>query len=266
MFSITTTSTGAQPDQQRDSENDDEDTSDRMQAESEEPSDLKVVKGTHDNVLRESFSTRRSSSGEGYIGDCSASEQASDQSVHCAASGQKQRSTMKLALNRLDLNFTSSEMESSSGQDGSSLTDEEMANTPMFDGIQARPQCKVARISHPMNPRIDISTVVHVQASVLALATTAASLPTATTMTVSNGATYTKGATGSTSITFVATASPTFDLPIMETYTQLLSPVRYCFYVLHFKVNGSCLISKMNESVESYRIQCITLFAHASPF
>jgi hypothetical protein len=203
MFSTTTTSTGAQPDQQRDSENDDED-SDRMQAESEEPRDLKVVKGTNNNVLRESFSTRRSSSGEGYIGDCSASEQASDQSAHCAASDQKKRSTMKLALNRLDLNSTSSELESSSGQDGSSLTDEEMANTPMFDRTQSKPQCKVARISHPMDPRIDTSTVVHVQASVLALAPTAASLP---------------------------TASPSFELPITETYTQLLS-VRYCFYIV----------------------------------
>jgi hypothetical protein len=227
MFSTTTTSTGAQPDQQLDSETDED--SDRMQAKSEEPSDLKV-KGTHDNVLRQSFSTRRSSSGEGYTGDCSASEdQTSDQSFHCAASGRKQRRTMKLALNRLDLNSTtSSEMESSSGQEGSSLTDEALTNTPMCDGTQAQPQCKVARISHPMDPRIDISTVGHVQASVLALATTAASLPAATTMTVSNGSTYTNGDTGSTSNTYVATTSPSFDLPIAETYTQLLS-VSYCF-------------------------------------
>jgi hypothetical protein len=74
------------------------------QAEGEEPSDPKV-KGTDENVLQSA------SSGEGYSADCSASDQASDQSFDCAAYGQKQRSTMKLALNLLDLNHTSSEME-----------------------------------------------------------------------------------------------------------------------------------------------------------
>jgi hypothetical protein len=305
----TTANTDAQPDQQLESENnDDSDGMQSCQAESEnEPSELKV-KGTGDNVLLDSFSTgsasfgnRSSSGGDGYIADFSSAwdDQAFDQSYHCAARGQKQRSTMKSALNLLDLNYTSSEMESSSVQGGSSLSDEAaeagttssaskakasssstakrslscnnlsstvqaknnqeatisasasaaaapdlssvnkqnrrhhspnyrrrrswprprardrardspnnslnallsdishkaMANTPTFDGTQAIPQYKGALISHPMDPRIDISTVGHVQAPVLAL----------------------------TSKTFVATTSPSVDLPSMETYTQLLS-------------------------------------------
>jgi hypothetical protein len=301
MVPTPTTNTGTQLYQQLDSENNDD--SGGMQSsqahQSEEPSEK-----VNENVLLESSSTgsvsggKSASSREGYSADCSASDQASDQSSDCAASGQKQRSTMKLALNRVDLNYTSSsEMESStpgSQQDGSSLTDEstepgtissaskaktssitakrslssslkaknnheatisasaavapalsssskeqhrrhlcsdhhrrrcrprprardspddlnallpdnshkELANTPMFDGTQVLPQWKGVRISHPMDPRIDISTVGHMQAPVSALATTD---------------------TGSKSNTFVATASPSFDPPSMETYMQLLS-------------------------------------------
>jgi hypothetical protein len=298
-----------------DNENDeDSDGMQSSQAESEDPQ----VKGTNENVLLESFYTgsflslgESASSGDGYSADCSASDQASDQSFDCADCGQKQRSTMKLALNRLDLNYTSSEMESSSQQGGSSLADEssepgsvssafkakahcntckrslssslkaknnhkatisasaavapglvssskqnrrhlcsnhrrrrsrprpracdslkdleallsykshkELANTPMFDGSQALPQWKGVRISHPMDPRIDISTVGHMQAPVLsALATSSACK---------------NGDTGSTSNAFVAETRPSFDLPSMETYMQLLSVSSWSFYVLHY--------------------------------
>jgi hypothetical protein len=290
MDPITTTNTGAQSDG-------DSDWMQPSQAESEEPSEPKVL-GPNEIVLQSA------SSGEGYSADldCSASDQASDQSFDCAACGQKQRSTMKLALNRLDLNHTSSDMESSSSlQGGSSLANEttepgtilsvskaeassstvkrslssrltannnpgrnrrhrcsehhhyrrhrswprprahdhardssndlnaflldywhkELANTPMIDGTPALPQWKYAHISHPMDPRIDISTVGHVQSTAPALATTAASLPMATT--TRNGSTCTYGDTGSTSNTFVATTSLSVDLPSIETYTQLLS-------------------------------------------
>jgi hypothetical protein len=306
MMATTTTSAGAQSNQKLDRENDDD--SDGMQssqAESEDPSDPKV-KGTdeNENGLLESFSTagsdsggKSANSGGGYSADCSTSDQASDQSSDCATSGQKQRSTMKLALNRVDLKYSSSsEMENSSPEGESSLEEEpgtvssasvakarsntvkrsfssslkannnhedtisasaavtsglsssikknhrhpslihhrrrsrprsrahddplddlnallsdnshkELANTPMFDG-QAFPQWKGVRISHPMDPRIDISTVGLIQAPVLSVLATSAN-----------------GDTGS---------SPSFGLPSMETYMQLLSVSSWCFYLLHY--------------------------------
>jgi hypothetical protein len=308
MMTTTTTNACAQSNQQMDNENDDH--SDGMQssqAGSEAPSDSKV-KGTdeNENGLLESSSTgsdsgaKSANSGGGYSADCSASDQASDQSSDCAASVQKQRSTMKLALNRVHLKYSSSsEMESSSPLGESSLEDEvtepgnvssismakarsntakrslssslkasknhedtisasaavapgltssikqnhrhpslnqhrrrsrprprahddspddlnallsdnshkELANTPMFDGTQALPQWKGVRISHPMDPRIDISTVGLIQAPVLSVL----------------------GDTGS---------SPSYDLPSMETYMQLLSVSSWCFYLFAlFEVN-----------------------------
>jgi hypothetical protein len=302
MVPTTTPNTGAQSYQQLDSENDDD--SDGMQSR-EDPSDPKI-KGTdendNENGLLDSSSNgsvslgKSAGSGRGYSADYSASDQASDQSSDCAASGQKKRSIMKLALNRVDLKYSSSsEMESSSPQGESSLEDEvtepgtissaskvearssnnhgetmsasaaaapglsssnkqnhshpslnqhrrrsrprprsrddspdalnallsdnshkELANTPMFDATQVLPQC----ISHPMDPRIDISTVGHMQAPVQSVHATTAS--------------RTNGDTGSTSNAFVAETSPSFDLPSMETYMQLLSVSPWCFFLLHF--------------------------------
>jgi hypothetical protein len=138
MKATTATNAGAQSNQNLGSENDDD--SDGMQSnqtESEDPSDPKVEGSTdedeNENGLLESSSTgsdsggkSANSSGEGYSADCSASDQASDQSSDCAASGKKKQiSTMKLALNRVDLKYSSSsEMESSSPQGESSLEDE----------------------------------------------------------------------------------------------------------------------------------------------
>jgi hypothetical protein len=310
MVPTTTPNTGAQSEQQLDSGNDDD--SDGMQsnqAESEEPSDPKI-KGTdedeNENGLLDSSSNgsvsvgKSAGSGRGYSADYSASDQASDKSSDCAASGQKRRNIMKLALNRVDLKYSSSsEMESSSPQGESSLEDEvtepgtissaskvearssnnhgdtisvsaavapglsysnkqshrhpsskhhrrrsrprppsrddspddlnallsdnsykELANTPMFDGTQVLPQWKGVRISHPMDPRIDFSTVGRMQAPALsALATSSACK---------------NGDTGGTSNAFVAETSPSFDLPSIETYIQLLTVSSWSFYVLHY--------------------------------
>lgn len=77
----------------------------------------------------------------------------------------------------------------------------ELANTSMFEGTQVLPQWKGVRVSHPMDPRIDISTVGHMQS----------------------------GDTGGASNMFAATKSPSYDLPSMETYMQLLSVSLCCF-------------------------------------
>jgi hypothetical protein len=304
------------------------------EAESEELNDPQVEEGSDKNMLLEESSSSSTSSGsdvelsasssggEGYSADCSASDQASDQCFDCAARRQKKqvRSTMKAALNRVDLSYdaSSSEMESSIQQGevtdpgtissaskakassstgtgtakkrlSSSLevkkngeatisasaavtapglsssfnkqnrrhlcsnhhrrrsrprprarddspshwnallasddSHKELANNPMFDTTtQALPQWKGVRISHPMDPRIDISTVrrnVQGQAPVPVLAATSpASLPAVTSR---NGSTRKNGDTGSTSNSFVATQSPSFDPPSMETYMQLLT-------------------------------------------
>jgi hypothetical protein len=124
--------TDCSSDQQLDSENDgDSDGMPSSQAESEELSDPIVTASTDENVFlvsssNGSFSNGNiASSGEGYRSDCSAcSDQGSDQSFDCTSSGQKQKSTMKLTLNRFDLKYTSTEVESSSRQGGSSLGDE----------------------------------------------------------------------------------------------------------------------------------------------
>lgn len=101
-------------DQQLDSGSDDD--SDGMQScrdDSEEPSDPKVTCSTDENVLLDSSSTagslcigKNASSGEGYRTDCSAcSDQTSDQSFYCAGSGQKQKSTMGVTCNLMDLKY-----------------------------------------------------------------------------------------------------------------------------------------------------------------
>jgi hypothetical protein len=326
---LSTSTSALHSDQQLDRENDDDSVGmQSSRAESEELNDPQV-KEDENMLLEESSSSSissgsdveksaSSSGGEGYSADCSASDQASDQCFDCAARRQKKqvRSTMKAALNRVDLSYdaSSSEMESSSQQgevtdpgtissasktEASSSTGtakkslssslevkknceatisasaavtapglssssnrrhlcsnhhcrrsrprprarddssndrnalpasdnshKELANTPMFDTTtQALPQWKGVRISHPMDPRIDISTVGRnaqgqAPAPVLHAATSPVSLPA---MTSRNGFTCKNGDTGSTSNTFVATQSPSFDLPSMETYMQLLT-------------------------------------------
>jgi hypothetical protein len=117
-------------DQQLESGSDDD--SDGMQscqADSEEVSGPKVTCSTDESALLESSSTNGSvnigktaSSGDGYRIDSSAfSDQASDQSFYYAASGQKQKSIMRVTWNLLDLKYYSTEMDSSSQQDGSYL-------------------------------------------------------------------------------------------------------------------------------------------------
>jgi hypothetical protein len=117
-------------DQQVEGESDDD--SDGMQscqADSEGPSNPKVTCSTEENVLLDSSSTTGSfcirkiaSSGEGYRSDCSAcSDQTSDQSFYWAGSRQKQKSTMTVTWNLLDLKYKSAEMESRSRQGGSYL-------------------------------------------------------------------------------------------------------------------------------------------------
>jgi hypothetical protein len=287
MMTTTNNNAGAQFDQKLDSESEnDSDGMQSSQAESEDPSDPKV-EGTDDdeneNGLLESSSTSSDTGGisanseGGYGADCSSSDPASDQSSDCAASGQKQISTMKLALNRVHLKYSSSsEMESSSPEGESSLEDEVTEPGTVSSASMAKARSNTAKrsfgsslkannnhedtisasaavtfglsssikqnhrhpslnhhgrrsrprprahddspddlnaglsdnsheelantISHPMDPRIDISTVGLAQAPVLSVLATAAAC--------------TSGDTG---------RSPSFDLPSMETYMQLLS-------------------------------------------
>jgi len=82
----------------------------------------------------------------------------------------------------------------------------DLVNAPMFGSDQVLPQWNGVRISHPMDPRMDLATVGHVQAPVPAQALKAATALSAPTVNFP-----------------LAAANPILEAPTMEHYIELLS-------------------------------------------